>query len=174
MKKKLEFDDSEKKDLKIKAYKDSKPEEKNSIEFTVVEGFKTEEGAFVFKRSDESLILKGSRGAFTSIPFVYSIDKKEGQAIEENERIKELLKSGYILKLPPYLENLPKKEMLEEKLKREKNISLQLPIRLDEVDIVGYFGKNICMLGTKGGKCFVMNGYNRPVVDTEIKYTSFK
>jgi len=54
--------------------------------------------------------------------------------------------------------------------------SLPFPegLSLSEVNVFGYFNSQICMLGKKGGKCFVMSGYNKPVVDTEIKYTSFK
>lgn len=53
--------------------------------------------------------------------------------------------------------------------------SLPFPegLSLPEVNVFGYFNNQICMLGTKGGKRFVMNGYNKPTVDTEIRYTSF-
>jgi|GEM_PF-3859342 len=54
--------------------------------------------------------------------------------------------------------------------------SLPFPegLSLSEVNVFGYFNDQICMLGKKGGKCFVMAGYNKPIVDADIKYTSFK
>jgi hypothetical protein len=54
--------------------------------------------------------------------------------------------------------------------------SLPFPegLSLSEVNFFGHFNNQICMLGAKGGKCFVMNGYNKPIVDAEIKYSSFK
>ncbi len=54
--------------------------------------------------------------------------------------------------------------------------SLPFPegLSLSEMNIFGYFNGQICMLGKQDGKCFVMNGYNRPLVDTDIKYASFK
>ncbi|MFZ3077952.1 MAG: hypothetical protein WA139_05825 [Candidatus Aenigmatarchaeota archaeon] len=54
--------------------------------------------------------------------------------------------------------------------------SLPFPenLNLNGIDLVGYYNGQICMLGKNGGKCFVMNGYDKPTIDTNIKYTSFK
>lgn len=61
---------------------------------------------------------------------------------------------------------------------RQNGIFSSLPfpeeLTLSEINLVGYFNGRICMLGEKGGKCLVMSGYNKPIVNAEIKYTYFK
>lgn len=107
-----------------------------------------EKKQFIIKAYKDSKIDKG----------VVEFGVEEGFKIGKNEFVLKRTDNSLVIRQNGIFSSLPFPEELA----------------LNEVDLVGYFNGRICMLGTKGGKCLVMGGYNKPVVDAEIKYTSFK
>ncbi len=146
---KSEIPAEEKDKFKRIVYKDSKVSEANKFELVVAEGFKTSRGGHVFRRSDDHLVISQAN-SFTTLPLYHIVGKKEEEKAEELEKVRKLLEKGYVMKGS-----------------EARSVTVYLPLELGNMDIIGLYGGRVCMLGRKGGKCYVVQGYGNPIVSAQ-------